>query len=461
MTMDVPKPTAGLVSQLLAERAFKRLRQIFKEIEVADLSEILAQLDIVSCIVLYRLIPKDRRAEVFSYLPFELQAKLLDQLPDLVSASLLNQMETIDRTHLLQNLPFEIREKLILKLHPEEMQITWQMLSYKASSVGRLMNPEFFSIPSGMNVHDALAAIRWSGSRVPENLLNQIFVVDPQGKLLGHVNLSSLVLADPATILVDDLMDRQLVTVMVTDDRRKAVDVFRKYDRPYIPVLNAEGVMIGLVEAEDVFDVAEEEATIDIQAFGGQSCLHESYFQTSLLQLIRKRGGWLLGIFVVSMLSTAILKFMFDDRTGFGLMLLFLPMVLSAGGMAGSQSASLIMRGLAVREILGADLWRLLGREIVVGTALGLILAIISYGFAHYAEGLETPFALLLTLLVGVTVLLGYVLGAFLPFLLRRFRLDPALASAPVIATMMDILGLLLFMYLTLYWVKDLVQGSP
>lgn len=459
--MDALKPTAGSISQLLAERAFKKLRQIFKEIEVADLSEILAQLDIVSCIVLYRLIPKDRRAEVFSYLPFELQAKLLDQLPDLVSASLLNQMETVDRTHLLQNLPFEIREKLILKLHPEEMQITWQMLSYKASSVGRLMNPEFFSIPSGMTVHDALAAIRWSGGRVPENLLNQIFVVDPQGKLLGHVNLSSLVLADPASILVDDLMDKQIVRLLVTDDRRKAVDVFRKYDRPYIPVLNNEGGMIGLIEAEDVFDVAEEEATLDIQAFGGQSSLQEAYFQTSLWQLIRKRGSWLAAVFILSMLSSVILKNMFSDRTGFGLMLLFLPMVLSAGGMAGSQAAAMTMRGLAVREILGSDFGRLLGREILIGLVLGLMLGLIGFGFAHYAEGLDRPYAMILAALVGVTVIVGILLGAFLPFVMRRFRWDPAIASAPVIATVVDILGLLLLMCLTLYWVQDLVQGSP
>jgi magnesium transporter len=459
--MDALKPTAASISQLLAERAFKKLRHIFKEIEVADLSEILAQLDIVSCIVLYRLIPKDRRAEVFSYLPFELQARLLDQLPDLVSASLLNQMETVDRTHLLQNLPFEIREKLILKLHPEEMQITWQMLSYKASSVGRLMNPEFFSIPSGMSVHDALAAIRWSGSRVPENLLNQIFVVDPQGKLLGHVNLSSLVLADPASILVDELMDKQLVTLLVTDDRRKAVDVFRKYDRPYIPVLNTEGGMIGLIEAEDVFDVAEEEATLDIQAFGGQSSLQEAYFQTSLWQLIRKRGSWLAAVFVVSMLSSVILKNMFSDRTGFGLMLLFLPMVLSAGGMAGSQAAAMTMRGLAVREILGSDFGRLLGREILIGLVLGLMLGLIGFGFAHYAEGLDRPYAMILAALVGVTVIVGILLGALLPFIMRRFRWDPAIASAPVIATVVDILGLLLLMCLTLYWVQDLVQGSP
>lgn len=459
--MDALKPTAGSISQLLAERAFKKLRQIFKEIEVADLSEILAQLDIVSCIVLYRLIPKDRRAEVFSYLPFELQAKLLDQLPDLVSASLLNQMETVDRTHLLQNLPFEIREKLILKLHPEEMQITWQMLSYKASSVGRLMNPEFFSIPSGMTVHDALAAIRWSGGRVPENLLNQIFVVDPQGKLLGHVNLSSLVLADPASILVDELMDKQIVRLLVTDDRRKAVDVFRKYDRPYIPVLNNEGGMIGLIEAEDVFDVAEEEATLDIQAFGGQSSLQEAYFQTSLWQLIRKRGSWLAAVFILSMLSSVILKNMFSDRTGFGLMLLFLPMVLSAGGMAGSQAAAMTMRGLAVREILGSDFGRLLGREILIGLVLGLMLGLIGFGFAHYAEGLDRPYAMILAALVGVTVIVGILLGAFLPFVMRRFRWDPAIASAPVIATVVDILGLLLLMCLTLYWVQDLVQGSP
>lgn len=459
--MDSQKSTVDSISQLLGERSFKKLRQIFKDIEAADLSEILSQLDIVSCIVLYRLIPKDRRAEVFSYLPFEHQAKLLDQLPDLVSASLLNQMETVDRTQLLQNLPFEIREKLILKLHPEEMQITWQMLSYKPSSVGRLMNPEFFSIPAGMAVQDALAAIRWSGSRVPENLLNQIFVVDTKGRLLGHVNLSSLVLADPATILVDDLMDKQLVTLFVADDRRKAVDVFRKYDRPYIPVLNAEGIMIGLVEAEDVFDVAEEEATDDIQAFGGQSSLEDAYFQTSLWQLFSKRAPWLIGIFVVSMLGCVILKQLFPATSGLSVVLLFLPMLLSAGGTAGSQSAALTMRGLAVREILGADIGRLLARELIMGSGLALVLGMITFIYVHYIQTLAPSLAWMLALLVALSTAGGIFLGALLPLVMRRFRLDPAMSSAPVIATVMDIFCLLLLSGLIIVWFRQFTQGVP
>jgi magnesium transporter len=218
--------------------------------------------------------------------------------------------------------------------------------------------------------------------------------------------------------------------------------------------------MIGLIEAEDVFDVAEEEATLDIQAFGGQSSLQEAYFQTSLWQLIRKRGSWLAAVFVVSMLSSVILKSMFSDRTGYDLMLLFLPMVLSAGGMAGSQAASMTMRGLAVREILAADLGRLLAREIIIGLSLGAILGLIGFSFAHYAEGLDQSYALALATLVGATVILGIFLGSLLPFIMRRFRWDPAIASAPVIATVVDILGLLLLMALTFYWLKNLVPGS-
>jgi len=459
--MENRKLTASAVMQMLSERSFKKLRQIFKDIEVADLSEILSELEIVPCIVLFRLIPKDRRPEVFSYLPFEHQARLLDHLPDIVSASLLNQMEPVDRTQLLQNLPYEIREKLILKLHPEEMQITWQMLSYKPHVVGRLMSPEFFSIPSGMTVHDALAAIRWNGCHTPEHLLNQIFVVDHQGKLMGHVNLSSLVLADPSTILVDDLMDSNFVTLLVSDDRRRAVDVFRKYDRPYIPVLNSEAMMIGVVEAEDVFDVAEEEATYDIQAFGGQTSLEDSYFQTSVIRLIRKRGSWLCAVFILSMLSVAILHSMFENIEGLGLLLMFMPMVLSTGGMAGSQSAALTMRGLAVREIESGDIWRLLGRELLVGLGLGLGMGLIGFGYAHYLEKLDVNFSLMISVMVLSTVLLGILLGSALPFAMRRLRLDPAIASAPVIATFVDILGLLIFMLMTWLWAYGIVMVSP
>ena len=192
---------------------------------------------------------------------FELQEELLAHLPDVVGITILNEMDPVDRTRLLEELPQEISTRFILKLNPEERKMAWQLLSYPEDSVGRIMTPEFASVHSGITVRDALADIRWNSTRIPEDLLHNIFVIGSEGELLGHVSLASLVIADPASIPVDELMDRTIDTVSVYESESSAVDYFRKHDRPYIPVVDEDGKLVGLVEADDIFDVAEEEAT--------------------------------------------------------------------------------------------------------------------------------------------------------------------------------------------------------
>jgi magnesium transporter len=441
--MQETKPTVEEVKQLLAGRSFKRLRATFRAMEAADLSDIFAELDIVQCIVLFRLIPKENRAGVFSYFPFELQQKMLDQLPDPVAVSLLNEMEPVDRTQLLEDLPAELSTRLILKLNPEERKIAWQLLSYPEDSVGRLMSPEFFSIRPGLSVRDVLADIRWTGNKIPEDLLNQIFIVDESGKLLGHVHLSSLVLADPSSILVDELMDPSVVKLKVSDDKSLAVDYFRKYDRPYIPVVDEDGVMVGLVEADDVFDVAEEEATEDIQAFGGQATLEDSYFQTSMMTLFRKRGGWLAMIFIMSMFSATALEHFSGAIKTMSFLVFFMPLIIASGGNSGSQAASLIIRGLAVREIGLRDWWKVLQREILIGLGLGALLGTLGFLRAFYLGNMDFPHGLIIGCTLVMVVICGVLVGSMLPFILNSLRLDPAVSSSPVISSLMDLFGII------------------
>lgn len=448
--MEEVKLSVDDVKTMLKERAFKKLRVAFRVIEAADLSDVFSELDIVQCIVLFRLIPKENRAEVFSYFPYELQQKLLDQLPDAVAVSLLNEMEPVDRTQLLEELPPELSTKLILKLSPEERKIAWQLLSYPEDTVGRLMSPEFFSIRSGMSVRDALADIRWTGGKIPEDLLNQIFIVDEANKLIGHVHLSSLVLADPATIAIDELMDATLVKLKINDEKSLAVDYFRKYDRPFIPVVDDDGVMMGLVEAEDVFDVAEEEATEDIQAFGGQATLEDSYFETSMFTLFRKRGGWLAMIFMMSMFSANALEHFDSAIQSMSFLVFFMPLIIASGGNSGSQAASLIIRGLAVREIELSDWWKVLRRELLIGLGLGLLLGGLGLGRALLLGRMDFQDGLIICFTLILVVIAGVLLGAMLPFLLRTLNLDPAVSSSPVISSVMDLFGIVVLFSIAL-----------
>ncbi len=448
--MEDNKLSVEDVKHMLKERAFKRLRAAFKVIEAADLSDIFSELDIAQCIVLFRMIPKENRADVFSYFPYELQQKLLVQLPDAVAVSLLNEMEPVDRTQLLEELPSELSTKLILKLSPEERKIAWQLLSYPEDSVGRLMSPEFFAIKSGLSVRDALADIRWTGGKIPEDLLNQIFIVDEGTRLIGHVHLSSLVLADPATILVDELMDATLVKLKVSDDKSLAVDYFRKYDRPFIPVVDDEGIMLGLVEADDVFDVAEEEATEDIQAFGGQATLEDSYFQTSMLVLFRKRGGWLAMIFIMSMFSANALEHYDGAIQSMSFLVFFMPLIIASGGNSGSQAASLIIRGLAVREIELTDWWKVLRREVLIGLGLGLLLGGLGLLRAMLLGRMDFQHGMIICCTLVLVVIAGVLLGSMLPFVLRTLNLDPAVSSSPVISSLMDLFGILVLFNIAL-----------
>lgn len=454
--MEATKIEIEQVKELLAERNFQELRAAFRDFATADIAELFDQLEITDCIVLFRLIPKVRRAEVFSYMMFERQEEMLDRLPDEVVSNVLNEMEPSDRTQLFEELPDGIVNRLLLKLSPKERIIAKQLLSYPEESVGRLMSPEFIALKSQMSVKDAIEFIRWDAQERAESSLHHLYVVDDEGKLLGDLSLASLVLADPGTIPVERIMDTTQQPLMAYADESAAVDFFRKYDSPYIPVVDDQNVLVGIIEADTVFDVAEEEATEDIQQFGGQATLEDSYFQTSLPILIRKRAGWLALLFLGSMLTTNALQHFDSTIQAMSFLVFFLPLIISSGGNSGSQAASLMIRGLAVKEVDLGDWHKVLLRELIVGLLLGLVLGGLGYfravmGEQGHAVGLVIAFSLI------VVVTFGAIVGSMLPFLLKLSKLDPAVSSSPMIASIMDITGIVLFFNVAIFILKMFV----
>lgn len=442
--------TQDKIKNGLDSHDFKLVRTLVRSLNNADLSEILDEIDIEKAIVFFRLLPKPNRPEIFSYLSFDRQNDLLDHLPDIVCVSLLNEMEPVDRTKLLEELPEEISSILIQKLSPEERKIAWQLLSYPDDSVGRIMSPEFVALKSGFNVREALDYIKWNSSRIPEQLLHHIFVIDDENKFLGAISLAALVVADPSSLPIEEIMDTTVTPIEVTDDESLAVDFFRKYDKPYIPVIDDKNVLVGIVEVDDVFDVAEEEATEDIQQFGGSDALEDSYFQTPIHTLVRKRAGWLAILFVGMMFTTNALEHYDAFIKTMSFLVIFMPLIVSSGGNSGSQAASLIIRGFAVKEVMLSDWWRVFSREIVIGIGLGLILG--AMGFLRVVIGGHEH-------LIGITVALaligvvsfGTIVGSMLPFALKAIKLDPAVSSSPVIASVVDIVGIVIFFNIGIY----------
>ena len=427
----------------LRSRQFRHLRNYCRMAEPADIAESVDGLSSAEVIVLFRLLPKRRRAEIFAYLSFDVQERLLEDLPDNVVSNLMNEMEADDRTRLLEDLPEEIRGRILLKLSPEERKTAWQLLSYPEDSVGRLMNPEFIALRADMKVAQAVDYLRWN-TVYPSDLAAELFVTDAQGRLKGQVSLAALILADAPGNTIDWMMERSNVTLKPQDIEEAAVDIFRKYDQSVIPVVDSGGVLLGIVTADDVFDVAEEDATEDIQQFGGQATLEDSYFETPLRTLIRKRAGWLAVLFFGEIFTATALRHYDEAIASMRYLVYFVPLIISSGGNSGSQAASLVIRGLAVNEMRPSDFRRVFRRELVAGFFLGLILGVIGFMRAiAWGQSLWVATAVGLTL-VGV-VLFGGIVGSMLPFLMKSLRLDPAVSSSPFIASLSDVAGIIIY----------------
>lgn len=435
--------TTEQVQEALQIRDFQFLRKAFLENEVADIAEIFSHLPLPEAIVSFRLVARSLRVEVFSKLELEKQEELLEELPDVIVSPLLNEMEPDDRTHLIERVQPEIRQQILSTLNPKERQVARKLLSYPEGSVGRLMTPDILVLNGNMTVAGALDLIRWTKA-LPHDYLNYLFICDDQGVLIGEVSLAELVISDPQTRSISHIMKKNSVVLAPDEEATEAVEIFRKYDRNYIPVVDQEKKIIGIVTSDDVFDVAEEEATEDLQQFGGQDALEDSYFQTPTFTMIKKRLGWLAVLFVCGFFSCQALQSYEGTLEQAIFLMFFLPIVTSVGGNSGTQAASLIIRGLAIKEMTLRDAWPVLRREIVTGLVLGLTLSLLGFAFV-FILGMGSVVGLIVAVSVISVVLLGVVAGSMLPFVFEKFKLDPAVVSSPFISTLLDVTGIIIY----------------
>ncbi|MGZ3380594.1 MAG: magnesium transporter, partial [Isosphaeraceae bacterium] len=320
---------------------------------------------------------------------------------------------------------------------------------YGENSVGRLMTPDFVSVRKEWTLRHVLDHVRAHGR--DSETLNVIYVVNGNNRLIDDLRIREILLA-PLHAIVSDLCDNRFVSLNATDDKKEAVKVFRQYDRTVLPVIDSHGRLVGIVTLDDVLDVAEEQATREIQKFGGLEALDEPYMSTPLLEMIRKRATWLVILFVGEMLTATAMGYFEHEISRAVVLALFVPLIISSGGNSGSQAATLIIRALALGEVKLRDWWLVMGREVLSGLLLGLILGTI--GFLRIA--LWSAFSSLYGehwMLVGLTVscsLLGIVLwgtitGSMLPFILKGLGIDPATSSAPFVATLVDVTGLIIY----------------
>jgi magnesium transporter len=445
---ETARPADELAAAIRA-RDYARLRDITRNRHASDVAALLTDLSLEDQVLVFRVLPRKDAASVFEYLSLDAKEALLKTMAQEDVAALLNNMAPDDRTLFLEELPAAVTRHLLSLLTPAERSVALTLLGYPERSVGRLMTPNYVAVREQWSVREALDYVRTHGQ--DSETLNVIYVVDEQGLLIDDIRIREFLLA-PLDRQVADLMDRRFVALKAPDDQEAAVGVFRQYDRTALPVTDTTGMLIGIVTIDDVLDVAEATATRDIQRIGGSEALDEPYITIGFATMIRKRAGWLTALFLGEMLTATAMGVFEAEISKAVVLALFVPLIISSGGNSGSQAATLVIRALALGEVGVRDWWRVMRREIFAGLALGAILGSIGFLRITIWSAFSTVYGahwLLVAVTVSISlvgvVLWGTLSGSLLPFLLKRLGFDPAASSAPFVATLVDVTGLVIY----------------
>ena len=443
---------------ILTDENKMRMHEFLNNLNISDVALLTEEYedqasDIIAALSVHRA------ASTFKILELSAQKAIIQDLQPLKTAALLNELPADDRTAFLEELPTSVVRELIKLLNPEERKITLSLLGYPEYSVGRLMTPDYIAVQSDWTIAEVLEHIREVGQ--DSETIDVIYVINDQGQLVDDVRIREFLLSPPDR-LVSELTDGRYIELNVYDDQEKANQVFRMNNRVALPVVDNNNFLLGIVTIDDVLWVANEEFSEDMQKMGGTEALEEPYLEISIFKLFKKRVGWLIVLFLGEML-TATAMANYELALDKALILsLFIPLIISSGGNTGSQASSLIIQALTVGEVTIADWWRVMRREIISGILLGTVLGLI--GFLRvvlwsqiFPEVYGSHYVLIATVvgvsLIGV-VLFGTISGSMLPIALKKLGADPAVSSAPFVATLVDVTGVIIYFNCAYFFLK-------
>lgn len=422
----------------------------FQNQHPADIAEQLTALDKKNRNIAFYLLSNNNKVEVFSYLDTDIQKEIFSSLTDQDLAEVLNNLDPDDRTEIFETFPDELIKHFINLLSPEERNIALNLIGYDEDCIARIMTPNYIQVKEHYTIAEVLDHIKKYGKRV--ETLNYIFIIDNDNVLIDDLKIEQILLAESYT-KVSELMDHNFIALHTTLLIEDAIEEFEKYDRSAIPIITEKGVLVGIVTSDDILEEMKSRDTEDIQKFGGMEELDVSYTRTPILELIKKRAGWLVILFIGEMFTASAMSYYDDELEKAIVLALFVPLIISSGGNSGSQAASLIIRAMALGELKLKDWWYVLVKELKSGLALGAILGIIGFtriiiwekaGIYDYGE-FWLSIAMTVSLSLVVIVLWGTLAGALVPFVLRRIGFDPATASSPFVATLVDVSGLIIY----------------
>ncbi len=447
------------VESLIDERRWSDLKSAVAEWPAPELAQLVIERATPDRLILFRVLTRNLSGEVFSYLDAEAQNALLNELNESEIRKLLTNLEPDDRTHLFEELPDRIVQRLLNMLDPSELKSARLLLSYPDESIGRLMTPEYIAIRKDWTIERALRHIRIKGR--DHEVVSTIYVTDNHWKFLNAVDLPQLILADPEDRVESVIDTEEVATLSPNADREEAVRIMGKYDLFVLPVVGSDGVLLGVVTADDVLDVAEEEATEDFQRAGAVEPLKMAYRDASIISLVRKRIPWLLALVMINLGAAWVVKEYEEVLAAVIALAFFLPLMMGTAGNTGAQSATLVVRALATGEFDRANWSRALLKEVGVGLLLGGVMGLagLLLGIIGAVEN-QYQVALVVSLSMFLVVLVANLIGIAIPLFLTWVGFDPAVSSSPLITSIADVAGLLIYFAIASQVLGNLIAGG-
>lgn len=434
------------IEELIRERDFRSLKEHLSTLQAADIADIIEDLHESHLTVLFRLLPKEKATEVFEYLDRGQQQELLESLSREQVKGILEEMSVDDRTALLDEVPPEVAVQLLELLPPEERALARSILNYPEGSVGRLITPDYVSLSEDMTVREALDKIRLFGRDL--ETVYACYVIGKHRKLLGFISLRKLV-TSPLEARIGDLYERNFVQLHTDTPQAEAVEMLRRYDLIALPVVDSEGAMVGIVTFDDLMDVAEEEFREDMDRMAAVVPGSDEHFlEEPILSTVWRRVPWLMALLVVQALAVTVLAGYNSLLDKFIAIAFFVPALVATGGNTGTQSASMVIRALATGEVSMRDIGRIFLRAVLGGLVLATVLGVCGFVLAMVVKG-DPVIGLCVAAGMATVVIMSNLAGSLLPLLLKRAGLDPALMSAPFISTIVDVLGLIIYLQIS------------
>ena len=430
-----------LVKELLEKKQYTKLRQMLSDKNTADIAVILEELAEEDLLKIFRILPKTMAADVFSYLEVDHQHELITSMSEKDAAGIINNLMADDATDLLEEMPANIVKKILANANPDIRRDINHLLRYPEDSAGSIMTVEYVDLKETMTVEDAIERIRKVG--MDSETINICYVLDAKRKLIGTVALRYLLIS-PSDAVIGEIMHEDVIFINTMMDQEEVARQFQKYDFTAMPVVDNEERLVGIITVDDIVDILQEEATEDITKMAAMSPSEQSYFETSVFSHAKHRIAWLLVLMFSATITGTIITRYEDAFAAIPLLVSFIPMLMDTGGNCGSQSATLVIRGIALNEIQFHDLFKVVFKEFRVSLIVGVALAVAN-GIRILIMYHDTMLALVIGCSLVITIVLSKLIGCILPLLARKVNLDPAIMASPLITTMVDTCSILVY----------------